>query len=80
MSDPRAKAVLEAAAKKSGWPNRPAPGQAGLKSGRGVAYVRYDRTEAYVAAVVDVEVNPADGQVRVTHSRGRPRLWFDRQS
>jgi len=28
--------------------------------------VRYDRTEAYVAAVVDVEVNPADGQVRVT--------------
>ena len=65
MSDPRAKAVLEAAAKKSGWPNRPAPSQAGLKSGRGVAYVRYDRTEAYVAAVADVEVNPADGQVRV---------------
>jgi len=28
--------------------------------------VRYDRTEAYVAAVADVEVNPADGQVRVT--------------
>src|SRR5262245_24803040 len=37
-----------------------------MKSGRGIAYVRYDRTEAYVAAVVDVEVNPADGQVRVT--------------
>ena len=66
MSDPRAKAVLEAAAKKSGWPNRPAPSQAGFKSGRGVAYVRYDRTEAYVAAVVDVEVNPADGQIRVS--------------
>ncbi len=66
MSDPRATAVLEAAAKKSGWPNRPAPSRAGFKSGRGVAYVRYDRTEAYVAAVVDVEVNPADGQIRVT--------------
>ncbi len=66
LTDPRAKAVLEAAAQKSGWPNRPAPSQAGLKSGRGVAYVRYDRTEAYVAAVADVEVNPADGQVRVT--------------
>jgi nicotinate dehydrogenase subunit B len=66
MSDPRAKAVLEAAAQKAGWPNRPAPAQAGLKSGRGVAYVRYERTEAYVAAVVDIEVNPADGQVRVT--------------
>ncbi len=28
--------------------------------------MRYDRTEAYVAAVADVEVNSADGQVRVT--------------
>ena len=28
--------------------------------------MRYDRTEAYVAAVADVEVNPADGQVRAT--------------
>src|SRR6185295_18713435 len=27
LSDPRAKAVLEAAAKKSAWPNRPAPSQ-----------------------------------------------------
>lgn len=65
LSDPRAKAVLEAAAQKAGWPNRPAPSRAGLKSGRGVAYVRYDRTEAYVAAVVELEVNPADGHVRV---------------
>jgi nicotinate dehydrogenase subunit B len=65
LSDPRAKAVLEAVVKLSGWPTRLAPSQPGLKSGRGVAYVRYDRTEAYVAAVVDVEVNPADGQVSV---------------
>ena len=34
-------------------------------SGRGVAFVQYDRTEAYVAAVAEVEVNQADGQVRV---------------
>jgi len=31
-----------------------------------VAYVRYDGTEAYVAAVADVGVNPENGQVRVT--------------
>jgi CO/xanthine dehydrogenase Mo-binding subunit len=33
--------------------------------GRGVAYVQYDRTEAYVAAVVDAEVRPDTGVVRV---------------
>ena len=33
--------------------------------GRGVAFVQYDRTEAYVAAVAEVEINQADGQVRV---------------
>ncbi|HEX9453854.1 MAG TPA: molybdopterin cofactor-binding domain-containing protein, partial [Candidatus Binatia bacterium] len=65
LSDPRAVAVLEAVVKNSAWPTRPTPSQAGLKSGRGLAYVRYDRTEAYVAAVVEVEVNPADGQVSV---------------
>lgn len=30
-----------------------------------MAFVQYDRTEAYVAAVADVEVNPMDGKVRV---------------
>ena len=33
--------------------------------GRGVAFVQYERTEAYVATVAEVEVNPANGQVRV---------------
>ncbi len=36
-----------------------------MKSGRGVAFVQYDRTEAYVAAVTDVDVNLANGEVRV---------------
>ena len=69
LSDPRAKAVLEAAAKRAGWTNRPSPQKANqgarATSGRGVAFVQYDRTEAYVAAVAEVEVNQADGQVRV---------------
>jgi nicotinate dehydrogenase subunit B len=30
-----------------------------------VAFVQYDRTEAYVAAVADVEVNRENGEVRV---------------
>jgi nicotinate dehydrogenase subunit B len=68
LSDPRAKAVLDAVAKRAGWTSRPsaqARQQTDIKSGRGVAFVQYDRTEAYVAAVVDVEVNPIDGKVRV---------------
>ena len=69
LSDPRAKAVLEAVAKRAGWTQRSspqkAPQAAGVKSGRGVAFVQYDRTEAYVAAVTEVDVSPADGQVLV---------------
>jgi nicotinate dehydrogenase subunit B len=65
LDDARAKAVLEAAAKRADWSKRLSSAEADVKSGRGVAFVRYDRTEAYVAAVADVDVNPADGQVRV---------------
>jgi CO/xanthine dehydrogenase Mo-binding subunit len=45
-------------------PQRRAPGT-GVAKGRGFAYAQYDRTEAYVAAVVDVEVRPDTGVVRV---------------
>jgi nicotinate dehydrogenase subunit B len=65
LSDARARAVLEAVAKRADWSNRPSPQGASVKSGRGVAFVQYDRTEAYVGAVADVDVNPADGQIRV---------------
>ena len=69
LGDPRAKAVLEAVAKRAEWTGRSATLKtaqgAAIKSGRGVAYVQYDRTEAYVAAVAEVDVNPADGEIRV---------------
>jgi CO/xanthine dehydrogenase Mo-binding subunit len=69
LNDQRAKAVLEAVAKRAEWTRRSATPKTasspGIKSGRGVAYVQYDRTEAYVAAVADVDVNPADGEIRV---------------
>jgi CO/xanthine dehydrogenase Mo-binding subunit len=69
LVDPRAKAVLEAAAKQAGWTNRLSPQKVeqgeSARSGHGVAFVQYDRTEAYVAAIADVDVNQADGQVRV---------------
>ncbi len=65
LSDTRARAVLEAVAKRADWSNHKSPQGASLKSGHGVAFVQYDRTEAYVAAVADVEVNRENGEVRV---------------
>src|SRR5688500_16024754 len=71
LSDPRALAVIDAAARRAGWQprsSRPArataSGQREVR-GRGFAYVQYDRTETYVAAVVDVDVHPDTGVVRV---------------
>jgi CO/xanthine dehydrogenase Mo-binding subunit len=61
LDDPRGRAVIDAVAKRAGWGTvRPKAG-----SGRGFAYVQYDRTEAYVAAVVDVDVNATTGVIRV---------------
>ena len=71
LSDARALAVIEVAAKRSGWTPRTSirerggAASNGIRKGRGFAYVQYDRTEAYVAAVVDVDVRPDTGLVRV---------------
>jgi CO/xanthine dehydrogenase Mo-binding subunit len=71
LSDARALAVIDAVATRAGWtPRASAPDRAGeasngVRKGRGFAYVQYDRTEAYVAAVVDVDVRPDTGTVRV---------------
>jgi len=70
LSDPRAIAVIDAAVKRSGWTPRTAPPRrvtsgSNVVKGRGFAYVQYDRTESYVAAVVDVDVRPDTGAVRV---------------
>jgi len=71
LTDARALAVIDAAVKRSGWtprtarPARIASNSTSIAKGRGFSYVQYDRTESYVAAVVDVEVRPDTGAVRV---------------
>jgi nicotinate dehydrogenase subunit B len=57
LTDPRARAVLEAAAERAG----PAPGS----GGRGFAFGRYSNEKAYVAVVVDVAVDDATAQTKV---------------
>ena len=64
--DPRARAVIEAAARKAGW-------QDGAKGdgrrGRGIGFAKYKNLACYVAVVAEVEVDRATGVVRV------PRTW-----
>ena len=63
LQDPRARAVIEAAASRAGW-------QSARKSdgthGRGIAFAKYKNLAAYVAVVADVEIDRRTGNVRVT--------------
>ena len=62
MKDPRARAVIEAAAQKAGWK----PKQKGDGSrGRGFAFAKYKNLAAYVAVIAEVEVDRRTGKVQV---------------
>ncbi len=68
IDDPRAVAVLKAAAEKYGWVSRPAGGKkpegAGKPvQGRGIAWV--NRDDVRTATIADVTVDPASGQIKV---------------
>lgn len=58
LEDPRGRAVVEAAARRSGWAQR----KAVESRGHGIAYARYKNTSAYCAVVAEVE---ATSEVRV---------------
>jgi nicotinate dehydrogenase subunit B len=63
MKDPRARAVIEAAAKRANWqPNRRGDGS----RGRGFAFAKYKNLACYCALVSDVEVDPKTGRVSVS--------------
>ncbi len=53
LADPRAKAVIEAAAKAANW--KPGAASDGVR-GRGIAFARYKNSSAYFAVVAEVEV------------------------
>jgi CO/xanthine dehydrogenase Mo-binding subunit len=69
LADPRAVAVLRAAAQKAGWESRPSPRPgasttSGTVTGQGIALVLRDGT--YAAGVVKLQVTPATGAVLLT--------------
>jgi len=67
LEDPRAIAVLKAAAEAYGWemrPSGPATDRKGkVARGRGIAWV--NRDDARVATIADVSVDPSSGRIRV---------------
>jgi CO/xanthine dehydrogenase Mo-binding subunit len=71
LKDPRAHAVIAAAAKKAGWKpgGESASGNSGRMTGRGIGFAKYKNLATYVAVIADVEVDAATGKVSV------PRAW-----
>ena len=66
LSDPRAVAVMQAMAGQAGLSGSKPEAWPGMKSGRGIAYLQYENSLAYVAAAAEVQVNPGTGAVQVT--------------
>ncbi len=66
LSDKRAVAVMKAMAKQARLNKDKPPAQAGMRSGRGVAYLQYENNLAYVAAAAEVQVDPDSGVVQAT--------------
>jgi nicotinate dehydrogenase subunit B len=65
LKDPRAIAVIKAAASLAGWqPNLPA----GTGKGRGFGFAKYKNLSAYLAVVIDVEVDRQNGQAHATRA------------
>jgi CO/xanthine dehydrogenase Mo-binding subunit len=62
LKDPRARAVIEAVAKKAGWnPNARGDGS----RGRGIGFAKYKNLATYVAVIAEVEVDRTNGRIAV---------------
>jgi nicotinate dehydrogenase subunit B len=64
LADPRARAVVEAAASRAGWRTKPG----GDGRGRGIGFAKYKNLSTYVAVVAEVEVDRAKGAVRASRA------------
>jgi nicotinate dehydrogenase subunit B len=65
LNDPRASAVVKAAATHVGWsPNLPG----GTGKGRGIGFAKYKNLSAYLAVVVEVEMDRASGTTRLVRA------------
>jgi nicotinate dehydrogenase subunit B len=67
LTDPRAKAVIEAVASKAGWR---AKETGDGRRGRGIGFAKYKNLAAYVAVIAEVEVDRATGAIKVPRAFG----------
>jgi nicotinate dehydrogenase subunit B len=68
-SDPRLIAVIKRAAQAAGWQTRPSPNpsqQGTVRTGRGIAAVRYEGSSSWVAGIITVQVHTGTGVVTPT--------------
>jgi CO/xanthine dehydrogenase Mo-binding subunit len=68
LSDPRAIEVIKRVAALMQWQPRPSPGTtttANVARGRGISFVHYKHSEAYVAMAMEVAVERASGKIKV---------------
>jgi CO/xanthine dehydrogenase Mo-binding subunit len=69
LADPRAIEALTRAATTFGWQPRPSPNpqrkQGAVLVGRGLAFTHYKQAENYIAMVMEAEVDPSTGVIRV---------------
>ncbi len=67
LTDARARAVIQAVVAKTGWSAKAQSRRGDGTTGRGIAFARYKNIGAYAAIVVDLTVDQASGDIRVTH-------------
>ncbi len=61
LADERAKAVIIAAAEKAGWGSI----ERDENRGQGLAFAQYKNRQCYAAVVVDLEVDPKNGEIKL---------------
>jgi nicotinate dehydrogenase subunit B len=68
LTDPRAIEAIKRVAALMQWQPRPSPGNgttASVARGRGISFVHYKHSEAYVAMAMEVAVERASGKIKV---------------
>lgn len=65
LADERARAVVEAAADKTGWQAVKRSREDGRLRGRGLAFAQYKNRQCYAAVVVELSVDPAAGDIHL---------------
>jgi nicotinate dehydrogenase subunit B len=63
LTDERARAVIESAAKKFGWGKVKDP--KGNNRGKGIGFIKYKNNASYVAVIIDLNVHPSSGHIHL---------------